>query len=111
MPSLIKRSAPHVLISMFVAPLVLAIFMWFGKDIMGNHDVKVQLPHITKQLDSLVHSMKDMESKADAMLVYIGENRLAIKLNENEVNSCEDDYINCMKQIEKHESKPRKKAH
>lgn len=88
MPPIIRRSAPHILISMFVAPIVLMVFAWIGKDFLGSHDVQVELPFIKQ-------SIVDQNVKMDAMMIYISENRTDLRVSEANLQALVDDIKEC----------------
>lgn len=75
MPPIIKQSAPHILISMVIAPIMLAIFAWAGSSIIGNREVKVLMPTITKQLDEIVATQHEQSAKQDELLRNVYQNK------------------------------------
>ena len=75
MPLIVKQSAPHILISMIVAPIMLALFAWAGSSIVGNREVKVLLPTVTKQLDEMSAIQHEQSLKQDELLRNVFQNR------------------------------------
>lgn len=75
MPPIIKQSAPHILISMIVAPIMLAIFAWAGSSIIGNREVTILLPTVTKQLDKISRLQHEQSTKQDEMMSFIWQNK------------------------------------
>lgn len=75
MPPIVKQSAPHILISMIVAPIMLAIFAWAGSSIIGNREVKVLLPTVTKQLNSISELQREQARKQDEILKAVWQNK------------------------------------
>jgi len=80
MPQIVKNSVPHILISMFVAPIMLAIFAWAGSSILGNREVTVLMPTVTKKLD-------EISTKQDALLVTVWENKKDIAVIKTLIHS------------------------
>ena len=75
MPPIVKYSAQHILISLFVAPIMLGLFAWFGGEFIGTRDVKVLMPTITKQLDEIQVSLKVQNHKQDELLKNVWQNK------------------------------------
>jgi uncharacterized membrane protein YfbV (UPF0208 family) len=75
MPPIIKQSAPHILISMFVAPIMLGLFAWAGSSILGNREVTVLMPTITKKLDEISDKLDEQDAKQDALLITVYKNK------------------------------------
>jgi len=75
MPPIIKQSAPHILISMVIAPVVLALFAWAGTSILGNREVKVLMPTVTKQLEKISKKLDSMSEKQDKTTYMVYDNR------------------------------------
>jgi len=54
MPKIIKNTIPHILISLFVAPITLLAFTWVGSEFMTNRDIKISMPHLEQKLDTII---------------------------------------------------------
>jgi len=87
MPPLVKQSAPHILISMIVAPIMLAIFAWAGSSIIGNREVKVLLPTVTKQLDTISELQREQSRKQDELLKLVWQNKQDVAVIKTIVHS------------------------
>ena len=75
MPPIVKQSVPHILISMFIAPIMLGIFAWAGSSILGNREVTVLMPTVTKKLNEISKKLDDQDKKQDALLMTVYKNK------------------------------------
>jgi len=75
MPPIVKHTIPHILISMFVAPIMLGIFAWAGSEILGNREVKVLMPTVNKKLDEIVLKLDKYDVKQQRTLDVVYRNR------------------------------------
>jgi len=85
MPPIVKQSAPHILISMFVAPIMLGIFAWAGSSILGNREVTVLLPTVTKKLDEIANKLDKYEEKQNQTLIIVYKNRQDIAVIKSRI--------------------------
>ncbi|HFU77481.1 MAG TPA: hypothetical protein ENK68_03155 [Epsilonproteobacteria bacterium] len=75
MPPIIKQSAPHILISMLVAPIMLTLFTWAGSTIVSNRDASVILPAVNKQLNEIKHLQELQDEKQNIILQSVYQNK------------------------------------
>lgn len=54
MPKILKNTIPHILISLFVAPIMLLAFSWTGSEFMGTRDIKILVPSLEKKIDKIL---------------------------------------------------------
>jgi len=85
MPPIVKQSASHILISMFVAPIMLGLFAWAGEAIIGNREVKVLMPTVTKKLDEIVRKLDKYEEKQNQTLIIVYKNRQDIAVIKSKI--------------------------
>ena len=95
MPPLIKQTVPHILISMFVAPVMLALFAWAGTNIIDNKSAKLEIPHITDTINKVYEGQKATNSKMDSVLVILYEDRARVGKLEVMVENCKEDTRYC----------------
>jgi len=75
MPTIVKQSVPHILISMFVAPIILSLFAWAGSSILGNREIKVLMPTVTKQLNDISHKLDKQDEKQTQLMKLVYKNK------------------------------------
>ena len=96
MPPLMKQSVPHILISMFVAPIMVTLFAWGNSKISDNSErstsTSAQLPHIIKTIDEIHENQIHTNGKLDSMLVFAYENRADITALKVKANNCDNQH-------------------
>ena len=85
MPLVVKQAAPHFLIAMFVAPIMLGMFSWAGGEFLDHRDVKVKMPHLEKDLKTILRNQASFELKQDEVLQSVWANQADIRINKTDI--------------------------
>jgi hypothetical protein len=90
MPTIIKQSIPHIVIAMFVAPIMLSLFAWFGQEFLGNRDAKMQIPNLEKNINTILANQKDFADKQNSVLYSVWVNSRDIAVLKVKVGTSDD---------------------
>ena len=99
MPLILKQTAPHILISLFVAPIMVTMFAWGNNKISENGETSAKnsakIPHIVKTMDQIHQGQMATNSKMDSVLVIMYEDRSRISKLEVIADNCKEAISDC----------------
>jgi len=85
MPKVVKEAIPHILISMFIAPIMLGLFAWAGATIIDNKIEIKGVKHVNNSLNDIKESLSYMTAKQNKMydLIHTNHEDIAIIKHDN----------------------------